>query len=210
MRYFRTLPYTTIKSNNKDIVVKNLVTRATLLESLQRNIELFYDYSIQEGDTPETVAYKYYGDQYRYWIVLHANQIMNPQWDWPLTNQQFDDYLESKYQQEAANNEMSVVQYTTTTVKTHQKIIQTLDSSTGYLTTKTVDIDEETYNDLVPITTSKTFSDGSTVTYTLDKKVINIYDYEFGLNESKRNIKLIDTKYANSMELQLENLMSNG
>lgn len=210
MKYFKTLPYTTITNNNQTVVMKNIITRATLIDSLQKNIELFYDYSVQEGDTPETVAYKYYGDQYRYWIVLMANQIMNPQWEWPLTKQQFDDYIENKYQQDAANNSMSVVQYMSVTPHTYQKIIRTLDSNTGYLTTKTIDIDKETYDNLVTETTTKTFPDGSTVTYTLDKREINIYDYENELNESKRNIKLIDSKYANSMELQLENVMANG
>ena len=90
MLYFNTLPKViTPDQNGNYILMTNILTRATLIEELQNNPMLFYTYSIQEGDTPEIISEKYYGDPYKYWIVLYSNQIMDPIWNWPLNYEQF-------------------------------------------------------------------------------------------------------------------------
>ena len=62
MKYFETLPsIITTDYNNNLIVLKNLLSRAVLLPQTQSDALLLYNYSVQDGDTPETVAYKYYG-----------------------------------------------------------------------------------------------------------------------------------------------------
>ena len=97
MLYFDTLPKViTLDPNNNPILVTNLLTRASILQNLLVNPQLFYSYDIQDGDTPEIVAAKYYGDSYRYWLVLFANQILDPQWQWPLSSQQFQAYINDK------------------------------------------------------------------------------------------------------------------
>ena len=104
MLYFNSMPKILTPDVNGDgILLTNLMTRSELIPSLLNNPMMFYKYDIQDGDTPEIVADKYYGDSYRYWIVLYANQILDPQWNWPLNNQQFDAYLTKKYSS-AANN----------------------------------------------------------------------------------------------------------
>ena len=42
------------------------------------------------GDTPEIIASKYYGDPEKHWIVLLANDIINPFFDFPLNYQEFE------------------------------------------------------------------------------------------------------------------------
>lgn len=79
MLYFDTLPKILMDDQNGNpILLTNLVSRAALIEDLKNNPMLFYKYTIQEGDTPEIVAEKYYGDAYRYWIVLYSNELMDP------------------------------------------------------------------------------------------------------------------------------------
>ena len=56
-------------------------------------------------------------------------------------------------------------------------------------------------------TTTATFNDGSTVTKSMSVGAISIYDYENKLNESKRNIKVMNSNYVPSAEKQLQNLM---
>ncbi len=94
MLYFNTLPKILTNDNkNNAIVLTNLLARAELVQNLMTNPLMFYEYNIQDGDTPDIVASKYYGDSYRYWLVLFSNQILDPQWDWPLSSQQFTLYL---------------------------------------------------------------------------------------------------------------------
>ena len=76
MLYFDTLPkIITPDQNGQPILLTNIMVRAKLLEELENNPMLFYQYSIQDGDTPEIIADKYYNDSYRYWIILYSNKV---------------------------------------------------------------------------------------------------------------------------------------
>jgi hypothetical protein len=209
MRYFNTLPnLTQTDLNGNSITLKNLLVRTSLIPDLQKNPLLFYEYFLQDGDTPEIVAKKYYGDSYRYWMVLYGNpSIQDPQFDWPLDSNQFMDYLISKYSADAGGDS-NVLAYTKTTIYKYQKVITTIDNISQSQSVKTIDIDETTYNSLVESTSISTFSDGSQVTYITSKVALSIYDYENQSNEDKRSIKLINSVYINQMEEQFQSLVS--
>lgn len=206
MKYFNSLP--TI--NNQDAFgnvqqLKNLVVRSKLINKLADNPLIYYKYTIQESDTPEIVAYKYYGDSYRYWLVLLSNETLDPLWDWPLTSRQFGEYLNDKYS--AAAGAQPVIEYTQLTVHHYEKVITTYDDSTQTTVVKNVIIDEDAYTSLIEKTTERSFSYGSNITYTVSKKAVSIYDYEDNLNESKRDIKLINSNYVSDLETQFQVLM---
>lgn len=206
MQYFNSLP--TI--NNQDSFgnvqqLKNLVVRTKLINSLSDNPLIFYKYTIQDTDTPEIVAYKYYGDSYRYWLILLANEVLDPLWSWPLTNKQFSAYLTDKYLTSAGTQ--PVIEYTKLTIHHYEKLITTYDDETQTTVIKNIIIDENTYNSLIEKTSTSSFSYGSNVTYTISKKPVSIYDYEDNLNELKREIKLINSNYVSSLETQFQVLM---
>lgn len=207
MKYFNSLPFIANKdSNGNYYYLKNILIRTKLVSQLSRNPMLFYKYSIQESDTPESIAFKYYGDQYRYWLIFMANEIMDPQWDWPLTSQQFLKFLKDKYTTDAGGVE-NVLSYTQGTTHHYEKLITTVDNTTQTTAVKTVIVDQETYNLIQPNTQTKSFSDGSTVKYTTSKNAVSIYDYENDLNESKREINLINSAYVSDLENQYEKLV---
>jgi hypothetical protein len=54
-------------------------------------------YDIEENDTPEIVAEKVYGDAGGAWLVLMTNNILDPQFDWPLDYTSFNQFIEVKY-----------------------------------------------------------------------------------------------------------------
>jgi hypothetical protein len=208
MKYFNELPLVINSDNNGNYyTLKNLLIRTKLIPSLASNPLLFYAYSIQESDTPETIAYKYYGDQYRYWMVLMANEIMDPQWEWPLTSQQFVSYLKDKYATEAGG-EQNVLSYVTGTVHHYEKITTTVDGYSQTRAVKTVEIDANTYTLLETTSSTNAFPDGTTVTISVTGNAVSIYDYENNLNESKRQIKLINSKYVTQMESVYKSLVS--
>lgn len=208
MKYFETLPsVVSVDNNNNLFSLKNLVTRAELVDKLKNNVNLFYEYGVQDSDTPESIAHKYYGDQNRYWIVMMANNLFDAEWDWPLTTNEFTAYLNNKYSAAAEEANLDVLSYTSSTVHHYEKLIITIDSETLFQTTKTVIVDEETYINIIEKSEVKTLPNGSTVTYRVSKQPIYIYDYEVELNESKRNIKLIKSQYVADMETQLKKVM---
>lgn len=197
MQYFNTLPKILSSNyNGGTIILTNLLVRANILPEILKSPLLYYTYDIQEGDTPEIVAHKYYNDSYRYWIVLFANQIIDPQWDWPLSGSNFQKYIVDKYK---SFNPYSTIHH-------YEKTLIQTDIPTNTTTTNTVIISQNTYNNLVSSTTSYTLPTG-TVSVTTNKRAVDYYTYEFELNESKRNISLLNKDYVNEFETELKALM---
>ena len=58
---------------------------------------MFDNYDVKEGETPETVAFKWFGDKEYHWVVLMTNNITDRYYEWPLTQPQFQAHLEDKY-----------------------------------------------------------------------------------------------------------------
>jgi hypothetical protein len=209
MLYFDTLPkLLTPDQNGNPLLLTNILTRAKLLEELQNNPMLFYKYDIQDSDTPEIIASKYYGDPNRFWLITYSNQILDPVWDWPLPYQQFLQYIESKYAAEAAEAEEPPLEYTTNTIHAYQKIVNTTDNTTLQTTEKIVTIDYESYQSLIPSTNTYTLPNGETCTIAITKNVQTVYDYEYELNEAKRNIKILNENYAGQMEQTFVDVMN--
>jgi len=209
MFYFNSFPkIITTDYNGNGILLTNILKRINIIPGLLSNPLLLYKYDLQEGDTPDIVANKYYGDSYRYWLPLFANNIMNPQWQWPMDSNVFDSYIQNKYAEAAAAaNVSSVLVYTQSTVYQYTKTIQTVDSYTLNSNSTTIVIDEPTYNSMVTGTTTSTFPNGVTVTQTITKNVVSIYDYELEQNESNRSISLINSIYTSQIESQFASLM---
>jgi hypothetical protein len=196
MQYFDTLPKIIKTSDGVSILMTDLMARCSIIPEILKNPLLYYDYDVQDGDTPEIVAYKYYGNSYRYWIVLFANRITDPQWDWPMNSTVFGEFITNKYQ--------SFNPYSTT--HHYEKNISQYDSNTQVTTVKNIIIDENTYNSLNPSVVTYALNTGN-VTVTTTKKAVSYYDYEVQLNESKRNIKLINASYVDQLEAQFQELM---
>jgi hypothetical protein len=200
MQYFDTLPkilYTDGGGNSK--VMTNLLARVSIIPSILNNPALYYQYDIQESDTPEIIAHKYYGDSYRYWIVMFVNQLLDPQWDWPLSEKELIAYLAKKYGD--AYQIYSEVHH-------YEKILTQFDYGTNTTTTNTLIVDEDTYNSIVPQTTNYELPTG-VVSITVDKSAVSVYDYELALNEEKRNIKILNSVYVNQVEEEFKKLMVN-
>ena len=208
MLYFDSFPLVVASDyKNNAILLTNLMARVDIIPSLLKNPLLFYSYDLKDSDRPDILAHKYYDDSDKYWMVLYANEIMDPLYDWPLNSQQFDAYLTNKYS-EAGGGDAFVLTYTTSTVQEYRKIITTYDSTSLKTTIKTVVVDLTTYNSITAASTTKTFSSGASVTRTISKSAVSIYDYEIELNEAKQNIKLINSAYSNQLEKDLKTLMA--
>jgi len=176
----------------------NLLARASVIPQILKDPLLYYTYDIQEGDTPEIIAHKYYGDSYRYWIVLFANELLDPQWDWPMTSMVFEQYLADKY---PSTNVYSEIEY-------YEKVITQYDVNTQTTTVNKVRIDEDVYNGL-PVTQTATYTlPTGPVTITTERNAVSIYDYELNQNEAKRNIRILNSIYVNQFEEQFKQLLT--
>ena len=97
--YFNSFPVIPYDSkgdlNFKDVT--NLLRRVGLRTKLKSNTLLYDTYNVKEGETPEMIAHKLYGDPELHWIILLVNEITDRYHQWPMSGIQFLDYLNDKY-----------------------------------------------------------------------------------------------------------------
>lgn len=91
--YFETFPR--VFYNNKDS--KNILSRSAMTSSALNKYGVFYLYRVRDFERPDTIAFDYYGDSKYTWLVLMANDILDPYHDWPLNDENFKSYMIQKY-----------------------------------------------------------------------------------------------------------------
>ena len=62
-----------------------------------KNPNLFYPLQVPEGMRADAMAYFYFDDPYLDWEIYHANRIVDPMYGWPLTQYDFNKFIETKY-----------------------------------------------------------------------------------------------------------------
>jgi hypothetical protein len=67
------------------------------IRQVLNNASAYYLYEIQDGETPDILAERVYGDPGANWMIIYANNILDPQWEWPLDDNTFKDYITDKY-----------------------------------------------------------------------------------------------------------------
>ena len=78
------------------IVIPDILKRISLTGDVSKS-NLVDQYSIGEGETPESVSFNYYGSVDYYWTILLVNNIKSRYFDWPMSSQELGQYVESKY-----------------------------------------------------------------------------------------------------------------
>ena len=214
-RFFNYFPKTLYTSNNLTAgvdTVTNIIARFGFESTLKNNSSAFSKYNIQESDTPEIIASKYYDNPERHWIVLLFNDIMDPQFDWPLQYQPFIDYVNTKY---SANNYADTANTGVTglawsmnvnNVQAYYKIVTRTNFDNISIVEK-LEVDANTYANVAASTTTYTLQDGSTITQKVTKERKTYYDYEQELNEEKREIKLIKPEFVPQIEKEFKKVI---
>ena len=154
--------------------VINLMERVKLKSLVADDIVAYFPYSIMEGERPDHVSKKTYGNVKYTWLIFLINDITDPIYDWPLGTREFGAYVKNKYGS-LATAKSSIHQY--------EQILRTRVEATG--TTEPIPeariiIDETTY-DTLAVTA---------------RNIKYCYDWEVDRNEAKRDIKLIDRRYV--------------
>ena len=111
MGYFRELPELQYQSFLQDrlstedyILVKNFFRRIKLRDDLQNIFTLFDKYIIVDGERPDTLAEKFFGDSSLDWVILIVAGIINVYDEWPLSDKDLYNFVIDKYGIENAND----------------------------------------------------------------------------------------------------------
>ena len=65
-------------------VVKDITTNVRIIRSVLENITVYDEYDIVDGETPEIIAAKVYGNPLYHWVIMLANNKFDYREDFPL------------------------------------------------------------------------------------------------------------------------------
>ena len=112
MSYFARFPdiFYDVTGDGNFQVINNLLRRVAFRENVRTNTLLYDTYDVREGESPESIAHKFYGDVEFHWIVLMVNNITDRYHDWPMSTPQFLEYVNEKYTNVDATHHYEITQ----------------------------------------------------------------------------------------------------
>jgi hypothetical protein len=183
--YFNVFPKVSydVKKNNQVQNVTNIMLRYKFSAALKAQPLSYYNYTVREGQRPDNVAYVLYKLPSLSWTLLLINSIHDPDYEWPLSQRDFEAFLKAKY------GSIPVAQ---STVHEYRKVIneQSVLFDNTIIPKKTLVVDETTYN---------TLSTGA-------REIIYKSDYEDELNNARRNILYLTSPSLSSVLGQISDI----
>ena len=171
-------------------VVKNFFKRGKLREDIFQDLTFFTKYIVEGDDRPDTVASKVYDDPTLDWVVLMANNIINVQSEWPMSQADFHEYVTNKYDEETLYS--GIHHYESREVKTtDNSIIIPAGQRVGVAQSVSY------YDDAL----------GQHVRATDVALPVTNFTHEERLNNDKRNIFVLKASYLNIVFDDLEEIM---
>ena len=159
-------------------VAVNLMIRNKLRDAVENDVTIYYPYVVPEGMRPDVLSYQYYGDTIYTWTIYLVNNILDPYWEWPLSYKDFRGYVSSKYG--SIPTAQSTIHHYEYIARARAEKTGTSDPVPAYR----LEIDYQTY--------TETLAD--------EREIIYSYGYENDLNESKREIQMIDAAYIQTFQ----------
>lgn len=174
-RNWPTIPYD-LDKKGKPLQLTNVTLRFKINQLLSSALTVIYEYDVVDGERADIIAHKYYEDASLDWLIYLTNNIVDPQFDWPMDDMTFSRYIKSKYGSAAAAKQQH---HHYEKILTSQQIF--FDGS--IIAGRTVIVDKETYD--------QTSVDARTA--------VDSYTYELRLQHDKSRIKLLDNRYVSDL-----------
>lgn len=221
MSYFNQFPYLQYEfPDGKDVYYKNISIRPAIVEALigdLTNLEVYY---VENGETPETIAFDVYEDPGMNWVIMLANNTLNLYKDWPLSEETLEDYVYEKYRIQKDTNgikrtltDLQVLEFldfTGTPENGYASEINLHDSDNSPKVLITPHHFEDENGEEYSFNTFSTTKDafGRVITDKPTLTPTSHYQYERSLNEEKRKIFIPSRDIANRMKRELGNLVN--
>lgn len=93
-----------------DKAVTNVIAKVKFKESILRNAALFYPYTVVDNERPDQIAERYYNDSSYDWVIYMSNDITDPYYEWPRSDEEVNNLLITKYGT-VANSQTQISHY---------------------------------------------------------------------------------------------------
>ena len=98
MSYFEKFPLYQydLEDTQNQTLITDILRRVNLKSNVAANTLVFDEYNVLDGEQPDIVARKYYGDSELHWIIVTVNNITS-RYDWPLDQVALSEFVNDKY-----------------------------------------------------------------------------------------------------------------
>ena len=99
MSYFSKFPSMVydMKNDGNFKLLPDILRRVKQRNAIKSGQFIFDNYDVKDGEKPEDVAYKWFGDAELHWVILMTNNVIDRYYDWPMNQVQFQAFIEDKY-----------------------------------------------------------------------------------------------------------------
>ena len=195
MNYFDLFPdvelpsFSDKRNSSKDLIrVKNLFKRGKIREDFFQNTTTFYQYTITGDDRPDNVAKEVYDNINLDWVVLLSNNILNIRDEWPMSQYDFQRYLDNKYDSVQLSQ---IHHYETKEIRNSNEVL--------LLQSGLVVDSDFTFKYTDPITGYQSINDVTSV---------SVFQYETQKNDDKRAIYLLRPEYVSVIMSDMREIMT--
>jgi hypothetical protein len=187
MAYFKNIPnieYDTKPiqypfSESEYVVAKNFFRRYQVNPDVFSYAVYFKKYAVLEGEKIYQVAEKAYDDPFLDWVIILTNNLVNPQFDWPLSEYDLRKFCEKNYDDPYS------------TIKFYRTVKVLKDDGTPIIKENLI-VDETFYNGTYSYWDT---DEVKNIASDLISSPITIFEYEQEQNEKKRNIFVLKPNY---------------
>lgn len=75
----------------------NILNSVAMKYSPIKDTTLYFYHSIQDGEKPEDISYRFYETTEYHWLIILLNNVVNPYYDWLLDSHEMESHLAQKY-----------------------------------------------------------------------------------------------------------------
>lgn len=166
------------QQDGSQILLNDITTFATFSDTWKRDVRTQMTYSIRDGELPHMISHRLYGTVDYWWTILLLNDIYDFDNQWPRNHEVLNDYIDRKYPGKERN-------------AVHHYI-----NGNGLVA------------DLLSLRIELGLTVDAEVINLAGLEAISIEEYEIAMNESKRNIKLVDPDYISAVQKEYDNQMN--
>ena len=86
-----------VKNNGNYKLLPDILRRVKQRNAIASGQFIFDTYDVKNGEKPEDIAYKWFGDAQLHWVILMTNDVTDRYYQWPMNDAQFEEFIADKY-----------------------------------------------------------------------------------------------------------------
>jgi len=204
--YFSQFPI--IRYNNNLVI--DITNRAAILNSVVNDKYAFYPYAVKDGMAAWLVAEKYYGDADFVWLVYLSNNIIDPYYQWPLSDVVLEQKINDDYGS-ITNAQNHIVFYRVNWSGDDRILSKNQYDDLPSYEKKYWDPQMDQFN--APASYIRKQIDIKSTNQPVDEELsywesVSAYDVELEANADKSHIRLLDSRLAQTAADNLKKLLT--